>query len=318
VVVTGGTGFVGATAVRLLLGAGAEVTVLSRPGSDRWRLHDVLNAIRVVESDIRDAETVARAMHQAKPEWVFHLASHGNSSWESDPREIFDTVIAGLLNVIAGSAQAGCAALVNAGSSSEYGFKDHAPAETECAEPNSHYAIAKVAATQLARHEAARRAMRIVTLRLYSVYGPWEDPRRLIPALIVRGRDNEWPPLVSPDTARDFVFADDAADAFVRAAAHAPTGAVYNVGTGVQTTLRETVETVARLLSTTCSPVWSTMPGRGWDTATWVANPRAIAADLQWRARHTLEQGLRRTIEWFNAHPEVAPRYRQWQEAKGE
>jgi nucleoside-diphosphate-sugar epimerase len=310
VIVTGGTGFVGATLVRALLAEGMTVSVLSRPGSDRWRLHDVLDAVHLVEVDVRDAVGLARAMQDAKPEWAFHLASHGNSSWQTDAREIFDVVAGGLVNVIAACAQAGCSVLVNAGSSSEYGLKDHPPAESECPEPNSHYAIAKVAATLLGRYESARLPLRIVTLRLYSVYGPWEDPRRLMPALIVRGLQGEWPPLADPETARDYVFAGDVADAFLRAAAGAPAGSVYNVGTGVQTSLREAVDVVARLLSITARPAWGTMANRGWDTATWVADARAVATDLNWRPSHTFEQGCRLTIEWLRSHPELIPRYR--------
>jgi len=67
VVVTGGTGFVGATVARALVAAGAAVTVISRPGSDRWRLHDVLDAVRVEEVDIRDAAGLSRAVRLTGP-----------------------------------------------------------------------------------------------------------------------------------------------------------------------------------------------------------------------------------------------------------
>jgi UDP-glucose 4-epimerase len=311
VVVTGGTGFIGATLVRALLTEGMTVSVLSRPGSDRWRLQDVASDVRIIDVDVRDAAGVLRATREAQPEWAFHLASHGNSAWETDVREINDVVTGGLVNVMSACSAAGCAVLVNAGSSSEYGLKDHAPAESECPEPNSYYAVAKVAATMLAQYEATRLAMRLVTLRLYSVYGPWEDPRRLVPTLIAQGRRNEWPPLVNPDTARDYVFADDVADAFRRAAASARTGTVYNVGTGVQTSLREVVHVAARLMAVARAPTWGVMPAREWDTATWVADPRAIGGDLGWKPRHTFEQGFRRTVEWFDQHHELVSRHQQ-------
>ena len=93
----------------------------------------------------------------------------------------------------------GVETFVNTGSSSEYGLKDHPPAEDESVEPNSIYAAAKAAATMLCQQAAASDGMNVSTLRLYSTYGPWEDPNRLIPALAVEGLRGEFPPLVAPD-----------------------------------------------------------------------------------------------------------------------
>ena len=109
--------------------------------------------------------------------------------------------------------------LVNAGTSSEYGLTGPRPRpKTECVEPNSHYAVTKVSATHLCRLAAATHAQHAVTLRLYSIYGPWEEPGRLMPTLVERAIAGGWPPLVDPETARDFVWVEDACEAFVLAA----------------------------------------------------------------------------------------------------
>src|SRR6202022_3882820 len=113
---------------------------------------------------------------------------------------------------------AGVQAFVNAGTSSEYGYKDHAPAEDEKLEPNSDYAVTKAAAPILCPHTAQRTGVAITPLRLYSVYGPYEEPTRLVPTLIVQGLEGKLPPLVNPDVARDYIHVDDACDAFVLAA----------------------------------------------------------------------------------------------------
>ncbi len=90
---------------------------------------------------------------------------------------------------------------------------------TEAPAPNSSYAVAKVAATLLCRQLSEQHGLRMRTLRLYSVYGPWEDPRRLMPTLAAYGMRGELPPLVDPETARDFVHVEDVLDAFMLAAA---------------------------------------------------------------------------------------------------
>ena len=127
-------------------------------------------------------------------------------------------------------------------SSSEYGLKDHAPHEDEPLEPNSPYAAAKAEATAHALERGA------VVLRLYSAYGPWEEPSRFVPTLLAHALAGRLPPLVSPDVARDFVHVDDVCAAFVLGAG-APAGRVYNVGSGRQTTVAEVVELARRLLA---------------------------------------------------------------------
>jgi nucleoside-diphosphate-sugar epimerase len=101
-------------------------------------------------------------------------------------------------------------------------------------------------------------------------------------------------------------------DAFVRAAAVAgqERGAVYNVGSGRQTTLAEVVDVVRRLMRVDAEPVWGSMPGRAWDTTVWVADNARIRAALGWEPRHDLEDGLGRMVAWLAHVPGIVRRYR--------
>jgi UDP-glucose 4-epimerase len=278
VLITGAGGFVGANLVRRLLADDRNVAALIRPGGDPWRL-DGLD-IEVVEADVR----------QGVPggfDLVFHLAAHGAYSWQEDEQEIRETNVRGTENALAAGER-----VVVAGSSSEYGPKAYAPTEDEPLEPNSPYGAAKAAATSLAVERGA------VVLRLYSAYGPWEEPNRLVPTLLGRALRDELPPLVSPRVARDFVYVADVCEAFVRAADAEP-GRVYNVGSGKQRTVAEVVETVRKLAGVHAEPQWGSMPDRRWDTETWVANAERIRRELGWEPRIGLEEGLRRTLEWL-------------------
>src|SRR5262249_5612399 len=124
----------------------------------------------------------------------------------------------GCVNLLDACAEIGVESFVQTGSSSEYGYKDHPPAEDEALEPNSHYAVTKAAATHYCQFTARQHNLHAVTTRLYSIYGPWEEPTRLIPTLIIRGLKGNLPPLVSPRTARDFVYVDDAVEALLQVA----------------------------------------------------------------------------------------------------
>jgi dolichol-phosphate mannosyltransferase len=298
--VTGAGGFVGANLVRRLLRDGHEVHGTSRPGGNYGRLAGLpdLNAHQV---DLAVPGSAKALMEEVEPEWVFHLAAHGAYSWQTDARQICEANLLATIELADAAERAGVLAFVHAGSSSEYGFKDHPPDERERPEPNSTYAVAKAAATMYCSHRASVGDLPAVTLRLYSAYGPYEDPRRLVFTLLKRGVEGRLPPLVAPETARDFVYVEDVCDALVRAAERAggAAGEIYNVGSGRQTTLRELVDCVRELLAIRVEPVWGTHPRRGWDTDVWCASTSRIERDLGWSAATSIEEGLRETLLWM-------------------
>lgn len=309
--VTGAAGFVGANLMHRLVAEDCDVTAIARPGSDLWRLENLDGEFHLATADLRNREEVRSVVASAAPDWVFHLATHGAYSSQRDVGRILETNLIGTVNLLDATLESGSEAFVNSGSSSEYGFKDHAPGESEPLSPNSAYAVGKAAATMYCQHASREHDAHIVTLRLYSVFGPWEEPGRLIPTLVARGLEGELPPLVDPGVARDFVYVDDVVEAYLSAAAATKStrGSVYNVGTGRQISLREAVDAARSLLDIEAEPDWGSMPERSWDTTTWVADSSLIEQDLGWRPRDDFESGLRATIEWFHERPQLRSRY---------
>ncbi|MHB8612750.1 MAG: NAD-dependent epimerase/dehydratase family protein [Candidatus Dormibacteraceae bacterium] len=309
--VTGGTGFVGSNLVRHLLRAGHDVGLLVRQGHDPWRLVDVSERVRWIATNLESRDLVAAAVADFRPQWVFHLAAHGAYSWQRDPQSILKTNVLGTANLLDACLEAGFEAFVNTGSSSEYGFKDHAPREDEALEPSSTYAVAKAAATLYCSQAARAASAPVATVRLYSVYGSWEEPQRFIPQLVARGMEGRLPLLANPDTARDYIYVSDVCDAYL-SLARGPVepGSIFNLGTGVQTTLRQAVETARQVLGITTKPAWRSMPGRGWDTNTWVADSSLIKERLGWSPRVDLAKGVRLTADWLRDNPGLKERYR--------
>lgn len=297
---TGAAGFIGANLARRLVSEGLDVHVLLRPDRDSRRLDGLGGDVRRHAVDIVDEQRIREIVGRIRPDWVFHLAAYGGSSSQDDVQRIIRTNVNGTVNLLQACLRTGFEAFINTGSSSEYGFQDHPANETEALEPNSVYAVSKAAATLFCRRMAQERKAKIVTLRLYSVYGPYEDPIRFIPTLIRRGLKGELPPLVNPAVARDFVYVGDVVDAYLAAATHQgkDIGAVYNVGTGVQTSIKQAVELARTVLSIKASPKWGTMPDRRWDTSAWVADIRKIRKELCWKPVN-FETGFRATVQWF-------------------
>ncbi len=300
VLLTGGTGFVGANLARHLLAGGHDVHLLVRPSFNPWRIEEIRSSIRLVETDLLDAADTARAVAEVRPDWVFHLAAHGAYSWQNDIQRIFQTNLLATVNLLEACRKTGFESFVHTGSSSEYGFKDHSPDEQEWVDPNSPYAAAKASATQLCRLVSRSADLHVVTLRLYSAFGPFEDPGRLMPTLIREGLLGRFPPMADPRTARDFIHVGDVCSACLAAAASPALerGSVFNIGTGIQTTLAELTGLARRLLGISQEPVWGSYDNRTWDTPVWVCNRARAKAQLNWQPALTLEQGLAATIEW--------------------
>lgn len=308
--VTGAGGFVGANLVRHLLGLGHEPVAMLRPGGNNWRLEDVAAEARTEFVDLRQPEVVSRFVVEVRPDVVFHLAAYGAYSWQTDLDAMLAVNVRATEALLEGARRAD-ARLIQAGSSSEYGISDRATTELDRVEPNSHYAVTKAAATHLCRLAATRYGQHAITLRLYSVYGPWEEPGRLMPTLVDRALDGTYPPLVAPETARDFVWIEDVCDAFLRAGTTdlADRGAVLNVASGAQTTLRALVDIVRSLFEIETDPVWGSMPARSWDTSVWVGDPSTAGEVIGWTAATPIEQGLRTVASWMQADPARRTRY---------
>ncbi len=299
ILITGAAGFIGAALTRRLVACGHSVHVLLRSRTPRWRLEDVLRDVRVHEVDLTDEEGLLRAVREVRPELIYHLAAHGSYPFQSDPDRIIQTNILGTWNLLKALGGSDYEAFVSAGSSSEYGFKQFAMRETDVPEPNSYYAVAKCAQTLLCQHVARTEKRPINTLRVFSAYGPWEEPSRLVPTLIRRCLAGEELLLVPPETARDFIYVDDVVEAFLRTDRLSRLqGEVINIGTGIQGTVADVVASILRHTGSKVECRWGAMQPRIWDSAIWVADCTRSRTLLGWHAQTTLDEGLRRTVAW--------------------
>jgi nucleoside-diphosphate-sugar epimerase len=300
VLITGGSGFVGACLAHDLVGAGHEVHLVLRSRSNPWRLAPLAGRYTPHEADLLDAPSLRRAVAACRPQVVYHLATHGAYPRQTDRAAILATNLLGTANLL--DALDGCdyRALVNAGSSSEYGPRTGPMREDDPPDPRTDYAVAKAAATLLCRAEAAR-GKPVVTVRIFSAYGPWEDPGRLVPHVMGCCSRGETPRVTTGRQPRDFIHVDDVV-ALLRRAADCPRahGRILHAGTGRQHTVRDMVETILEVCGKgRVTAAFGAEPGRPDEPVSWVADIEQTTALTGWQPAFDLRAGVQYTWDRF-------------------
>jgi nucleoside-diphosphate-sugar epimerase len=305
--VTGAAGFVGAALARLALARGHEVVGAVGPRSRLDRLASVASDIAVVRADITDADALNAAVATARPDVCVHLAAAGAVVREDDLDLLLAANAMAPAHLARALADAGCARLVTAGSSSEYGTVTGPMDEAAACEPDDPYGVAKLAGGLLARVVARGHGLESAHLRLFSVYGPGEDPRRLVPSVINALLEGRSVALTPGDQVRDFVYVDDVAEALLDAALRPGIdGLTANVGTGVQTSVRALCLKVARLTGGHELLRFGAVPYREGERFAWRASTERAASELGWRARTPLDEGLGLTVDFERSFERLA------------
>lgn len=299
IIVTGASGFVGANLFKMILANRDDVYAVVRKDKG-WRLLDVADE-HIIEADLNDKVATMHLLDSIRPQTVLDCVAYGAYSFEKDAPLIYQTNFAAIVNLCEELATRGLAAFVHAGSSSEYGTNCTAPTEESRCEPNSHYAVSKLAVSEYLGFMGRHRSFPAVNLRLYSVYGPLEDTSRLIPTLVREALAGHLPPLVDPRTSRDFVYVRDVCEAFVMAAARMNPelyGQDLNIGSGERTTIAELAEVARNTFSIADEPCFGTMEGRAWDLADWYSDSAKAMHLIGWQATTPLDEGLKQTADW--------------------
>lgn len=307
VLLTGATGFIGGRLWRYLSDAGADLTVAARSEAklDRAAAEQRLGGRRVA-ADLADEEAVCELVAGSGPAIIFNAAGYGVAPTERDPevnKRINADLPAGLATAIGrGSGGWRGQRLVHIGSAFEYGSVAGEVTEETEAKPASPYAAMKLRGTRELAAAGEALAVRTVTARVCTVYGPGEHSHRLLPSLLRAGAAREPMRLTAGEQERDFTYVDDIAEGLLRIGALPQVPPVLNLATGSPVRVRDFATVAYRIASGDVRQLdFGAMPYRDdevWQGPVSVERLRGLAG---WVPETSIEAGIRATHEAFLA-----------------
>lgn len=301
--VTGASGFIGSYVVERLVASGVEVAILRRPETDLWRLGPVAERVRGITGDLDQAASFREALVEFAPEVVLHLAWHGVANSLRNDRTQVERNLHATLSLVETAAEAGARAWVGAGSQAEYGRHEGALDENAPTRPTTLYGAAKLSACHLAGRVADLRGLRFAWLRVFSTFGPRDNPGWMIPSLIRALGRGERPSLTEGEQRWDYLAVQDAAAAFQAVAASTSAEGVFNLGSGSARRLRDTIEFIRDCVDPRLPLGFGEVAYRPDQVMHLQAETGRLRAATGWVPGCPLEEALRETVRWYLEHP---------------
>ena len=307
VLVTGGAGFIGSHIVEALLARGDSVRVLDNYSTGRREnLSGYGERIQVIEGDLRDPLAINRAVRDI--DLIFHQAAFISVPQSMlEPETCFAVNVQGTVMLLEAARKSGVRKVVLASSTAVYGNCENVPiSENEPLAPVSPYAVSKQVNELIAILYSSSYSLPVVALRYFNVFGPRQRPdsdyAAAIPIFINQMLSNQ-PVTIYGDgrQSRDFIYVKDVVRANLQAAEADIAGEVFNVCTGIESSLLDLLETISGLSPTAIEVCFE--PPRHGDIYRSAGNPERAASRLGFRAASTLADGLLETLQWMRNEP---------------
>jgi nucleoside-diphosphate-sugar epimerase len=297
VLVTGAGGFIGSHVVRCLLAEGDEVAVIVRPGNTLRRLNGLAEQLTRIRGDLGDPNDWRKRAADWQPEACIHAA------WYAEPGLYLDSTenlgaLRYSLDLIEELGRAGCRHLVGVGTCFEYEMGDAPLREDSPTRPATLYAASKLAFSLVAAQRLAQLGVGMAWSRLFYIYGPYEDERRLVPSAIkalLAGREF---PSTSGEQVRDYLHVEDVASALC-ALSRLRLEGVFNVCSETPVTIAGLMQNLGELLGRPELIRLGAFPYRQWEPMYVCGDNQRLRNEAQWSPRYTLRDGLASTVDWW-------------------
>jgi dTDP-glucose 4,6-dehydratase len=314
VLVTGAGGFIGSHLVERLLNEGARVRAFLRYTADK-NIGNLAHLDKTAQNnidyffgDIRDQQAAESALD--KVDTVFHLAAIISIPYSIvHPMETFQVNALGTLNFLEAARKKKNAirSFIATSTSEVYGSAVESPMrESHQKSPQSPYAASKIAADALAQSYYCSYEIPLTVLRPFNTYGPRQSDRAVLPTIISQALYRDIIEIGDVRPKRDFTFVTDTVAAFLMAANRpSAIGQTVHLGTGLTVSIQQALDLVQRIIGTDKKVISDTsrLRPRKSEVTKLISDPSMAKKILGWKAGVTLEEGLRRTIDWVRANP---------------
>lgn len=302
VMITGASGFIGSHIAQRMVNDGARVSILVRENSDLWRIEEQLLDINVIKCDLKDEESVSKSVLENSPEYVFHMAAYGVDFRQQDYAEAANSNVLGTIHLLNGIRKiGGCNKFLYVGTSMQYGNKEGLINEEMKLSPANIYGSTKAAATLIAHQIAAENNIPITTLIPFGVFGENEGSHKFFPHIILSILNSKDIDLTKCEQYRDYCYIENIVDGFLLAALDkSHCNDIFNIGCGEIYQLKYYVDLIFKYMNTDCKPNYGALDYRKNDL--WCPQPDVsnLMNHLEWQPQIGLEEGLKRTIDWYS------------------
>jgi nucleoside-diphosphate-sugar epimerase len=299
ILVTGAAGFVGSEVCRQLIASGHEVLAVVAPGEDRWRLDDLNGRVEFVPVDLFDSGSNLSEISSSRLDGAIHCA------WYAKPGHYLTAAenlpaMQGSLRLFEHLWMGGCSRVVGVGTCFEYKLVERPLQEDDPVDPLTLYAATKLSTCFVGRELAKAFHGSFAWARLFYLYGPRENPVRLVPDLAAKLLAGNRVAVTEGSQVRDYLHVSDVARALV-ALVNTSSCGVYNVGCGEPHTVKEIIQTIARSLDREDLVDFGARPPNLMDPPMVLADNRRICNETGWQPQHTLASGIADTLAWWSA-----------------
>ena len=303
VLITGASGFIGSHLTKRLVDNGYDVHALTSAVSSVYpaRLIELRDRVTLHEGNLIDRSAMDAVVEEARPEIVWHLGAytHVGKSWHRVD-ECIQANVQGTVNLLQALDGSGYERFVYTGTSEIYGNVDVPFREDVLVNPISPYSVSKYAGERYCRMFHEGHGWPVVMLRPFNAYGPAQTPDRVIPEIIVRSLRGQELKMTQGRQKREFNYVEDLAEGF-ELAGTVPgiEGELINLGCGEDVSMRDLAMMVVDLLGNPVEPQFGALPDRPTEIWRMYCDNTKARTLLGWSPRHTLEDGLAKTIEWY-------------------
>ena len=301
VLITGVSGFVGSYLLKQLVKETKhEIAVIVREPLNAWRIQSSLKHIYVIKGSIADPESYRARFSAFKPDVVIHLAWDGVGSQSRNESAQWRNVPY-MLELMEIAISNGAHTFIGLGSQAEYGSVNARIDENQATNPTTLYGVSKLAACNLGQAIASTSSMRFSWLRLFSSYGPMDQPDWLIPYLINSLLDGQSPNLTAAEQVWDYIHVADVAAAVGSVIDKPNASGVFNLGSGNAIPLKSIIEKTRDLIDSSMPLNLGVVPYRQDQVMHLEANIERLTHATGWKPVVDINDGLLETVNWWKS-----------------